>query len=156
MTASAAQTPPEDAAGPQGDLARKMDHLMSTVHPKGRGPYSLREAAALINEAAGEDVISHSYLGQLRNGKRDNPSMQQLAVLSAFYGVPVGYFFPDEASQRASREVELAGAIKDPDVRDLALSASGLSPASLKALKGMTETLWTLEKRARGHEFDED
>lgn len=156
MTASTAQTPPGDDPGPQGDLARKMDHLMSTVHPKGRGPYSLRELAALINEGAGDKVISHSYLGQLRNGERDNPTMQQLAVLSAFFGVPVGYFFPDEASSRASQEVELAGAIKDPDVRDLALSAAGLSAVSLKALKDMTGTLWTLEKRARGRESSTD
>lgn len=155
MTASVAETTPENGAGPQGNLARKMDHLMRSVHPKGRGPYSLREAAGLINEAAGEEVISHSYLGQMRNGKRDNPTMRQLAVLSAFFGVPVSYFFDDEASQRSSQEVELAIAIKDPDVRDLALSAAGLSTVSLKALKSMTDTFWTLEKRARGLETDE-
>lgn len=154
MTASAAQTTPEDGAGPKGPLARKMDHLMSTVHPKDRGPYSLREAAALINEAVGEEVISHSYLGQLRNGKRDNPTMRQLAVLSAFFGVPVSYFFNDEASQRSAQEVELAIAIKDPGVRDLALSAAGLSEVSLKALRGMTDTFWTLEKRARGRDAE--
>lgn len=152
MSASSVQTTPGDAAGPQGNLAQKMDYLIKTVHPKGRGPYSLREAAGLINEAAREEVISHSYLGQLRNGKRDNPTMKQLAVLSAFYGVPVSYFFGDEASRRSAQDVELAIAIKDPDVRDLALSAAGLSATSLKGLRGMTDTLWTLEKRARGHE----
>jgi transcriptional regulator with XRE-family HTH domain len=156
MTAPAAKTTPEDGAGPRGNLARRMDHLMSTVHPKGRGPYSLREAAALINEASGEEVISHGYLGQLRTGKRDNPTMRQIAVLSAFYGVPVSYFFEDEASQRSAPEVELAIAIRDPDVRDLALSAAGLSQVSLKALRGMTDTFWTLEKRARGHEADSE
>jgi len=109
MTASAAQTTPEDGAGPQGNLAQKMKHLLNTVHPKGREPYSLREAAALINEAARDEVISHSYLGQLRSGKRDNPTMKQLAVFSAFFGVPVWYFFDDEASQRSAQEVELAG-----------------------------------------------
>jgi len=154
MTASAAQTTPEDGAGPQGNLAQKMKHLLNTVHPKGREPYSLREAAALINEAARDEVISHSYLGQLRSGKRDNPTMKQLAVFSAFFGVPVWYFFDDEASQRSAQEVELAGAIKDPDVRDLALSAAGLPKVSLKALRDLTDTFWTLEKRTRGHEAE--
>lgn len=155
MTAPDAQTTPEDGAGPQGNLAQKMTHLLSTVHPKGREPYSLREAAALINEAARDDVISHSYLGQLRSGKRDNPTMRQLDVLSAFFGVPVSYFFDEEASQRGAEGVEMAIAIRDPDVRDLALSAAGLSAVSLKALRSMTDTLWTLEKRARGREADE-
>jgi transcriptional regulator with XRE-family HTH domain len=156
MTAPAAQTTPEDGAKPRGNLARKMDHLFNSVHPKGRGPYSYKEAAALISEAAGEDVISHSYLWQLRTGKRDNPTMRQLAVLSAFFGVPVSYFFDDEASDRAAQEVELAMAIKDPDVRDLALSTAGLSAVSLKALRNMTDTLWTLEKRTRGRQGDDD
>jgi transcriptional regulator with XRE-family HTH domain len=152
MIASAAQTTPKDGARPQDTLASKIEHLMRTVHPKDRGPYSLREAASLINEAVGEEVISHSYLGQLRSGKRDNPSMKQLAVLSAFFEVPVSHFFNEEASQRSAQDVEMAVAIRDPDVRGLALSAAGLSEVSLKALKDMTETLWTLEKRARGHE----
>lgn len=150
MTASAAQNAPEEDAKPVGDLARKLQHLFETKHPKDRGPYTLREAATMINEAAGEEVISFGYIGSLRNGSQDNPSMKQLAVLSAFFGEPVGYFFPDEASQRSAKEVELASAIKDPDVHQLALAASGLSAVSLKALIGLTDTFRTLEKRNRG------
>lgn len=152
MTASAAQTTPEDEALPRGDLAQKIDYLVKTRHPKNRGPYSMREAAALINEAAGDEVISHSYLGQLRNGRRDNPTMRQVAVLSAFFRAPVWYFFPDEVSHQSAEDVDLAAAIKDPEIRDLALSAAGLSKVSLKGLRGMIDTCWTLEKRARGRE----
>jgi transcriptional regulator with XRE-family HTH domain len=156
MTASAAQTTPEDDANPRGDLAQKIDHLLKTKHPENRGPYSMREAASLINKAAGDEVISHSYLGQLRSGKRDNPTMRQLAVLSAWFGVDVGYFFPDEISHQSAQNVDLADAIKDPEVRDLALSAAGLPKVALKALRGMVDTFWTLEKRARGQRADEE
>jgi transcriptional regulator with XRE-family HTH domain len=151
MTAPADESALPQDSGPQGRVAQALDYLFKTVHPKERGSYSYKEAAALINEAAGEDVISHSYLWQLRTGKRDNPTLRQIAVMSAFFGVSPLYFFSDEAAQRAAPQIELANAIKDPDVRDLALSVAGLSQVSLKALRELTDTLWTLEKRGRGH-----
>src|SRR5579872_3812834 len=113
MTAPATQKTAQDGGEPQSRMAEALDYLFKTVHPKERGPYSYKEAAALINEAAGDDVISHSYLWQLRTGKRDNPTIRQIAVLSAFFGVSPLYFFDDEAAKRAAPQIELANALKD-------------------------------------------
>ena len=55
-------------------IAKRLNHLLETVHPAGRGPYSLREVADAINEAAGTRLMSAAYLSQLRTGQRTEPS----------------------------------------------------------------------------------
>ena len=36
-------------------LAQRLNHLFVTVHPAGRGPYTLREVADAINRRGGRD-----------------------------------------------------------------------------------------------------
>jgi len=78
--------------GRESVLAERLDLLFETVHPAGRGPYTLREAADAINAEAGETIISAAYLSQLRNGKREEPSHSRLAAIARFFGVDVEYF----------------------------------------------------------------
>ena len=68
-------------------LADRLDRLFRTVHPKDRGPYTPAELAETVNEAAGERVISSTYVWQLRTGRRDNPTQRHLSALAAFFGV---------------------------------------------------------------------
>ena len=56
-----------------GTLADRLDHQFRTVHPKDRGRYSPGEVAAAVNDRAGEQVISSTYVWQLRTGQRDSP-----------------------------------------------------------------------------------
>ena len=74
-------------------LADRLDYLFRTVHPKDRGPYTPAEVAEAVNEAAGERVISSTYVWQLRTGRRDNPTQKHLSALAAFFGVSPMYFF---------------------------------------------------------------
>src|SRR6185437_11287128 len=93
MTASAPEQgqPADDSAvqstGSTATLAERIDQLFRTVHPGRRKPYSIREVADEINAAAGEQVISHSYLWSLRKGVKTNPSMIQIAALAGFFKV---------------------------------------------------------------------
>jgi hypothetical protein len=49
-------------------LATRLDHLFRTIHP-GRGkPFTPADVAQAINEAAGEQVTSGTYVWQLRTG----------------------------------------------------------------------------------------
>ena len=48
---------PEDSRAPEGLIARRLDRLFRTVHPKDRGPYTPAEVAAAINAEAGEHMI---------------------------------------------------------------------------------------------------
>lgn len=124
-------------------LAQKLDHLFATVHPV-RGEYTHQQVADAILEAGGP-TISATYLWQLRNGKRDNPTMRHLEALSGFFGVPPMYFFDDQATSRIDVELELLASLRDPSVRQLALRASGLSKDSLGTIAEMVHRMRCLE-----------
>lgn len=124
-------------------LADKIDHLFKTVHPS-RGEYTYEEAADAIRENGGP-TISATYLWQLRKGVRDNPTKRHLEALSQFFGVPVAYFFDEEAAQRIDAELSLLAAMRDASVRHVAMRASGLSAESLGAIVEMIERVRELE-----------
>lgn len=124
-----------------------LDHLFRKVHPPGRGPYTYAEVAQAIQEASGDEGrgISASAIQQLRSGQKKNPTRHTIKALADFFGVPAGYFFDDEVAERTKAEIQLAAAMRDEDVRRVALRASGLSPASLHMLTTVIEQARTLE-----------
>jgi transcriptional regulator with XRE-family HTH domain len=133
-----------------GLLAARLDHLFRTVHPSDRGPYTPADAAAAINALAGEPVISATYLWQLRTGRRDNPTYRHLIALSRFFGVSPMYFFDDAELARGAVPPEVAAAVKDDDIREIALRAAGLSERSLRAIRDMVENARTVERLPSG------
>jgi transcriptional regulator with XRE-family HTH domain len=133
------------SASGEGLFAHRLDHLFRTVHPKDRGPYTPAECAEAINAAAGERVVSGTYLWMLRTGKRDNPTMKHLIAISRFFGVPPTYFLPDDCLDENAIPAELAAALGDDQVRVLALRAVGLSDRSLKAITDMIDSARSVE-----------
>jgi hypothetical protein len=123
-----------------GLIASRLDRLFRSVHPKDRGPYTPGEVAAAINDAAGENVISGTYVWQLRTGRRDNPTYRHLIALARFFGVSPMYFFDDAETERGAIPAEVALALQDDDVREIALRAAGLSERSLKAIKDLIDS----------------
>jgi transcriptional regulator with XRE-family HTH domain len=129
---------------PKGLFAQRLDQLFRTVHPKDRGPYTPAEVADAINAAAGERVVSATYLWLLRTGERGNPTLRHLTAIAKFFGVPPVYFLPDAEAQ-AELPGEVLAALTDDKVRDLALRAAGLSDRSLKAITDMVDSARTVE-----------
>jgi ESX-1-secreted protein regulator len=125
-----------------GTLAERIDLLFRTVHPGRARPYSLREAADLINQAAGEQVISHGYLWELRHGRKTNPSITQIAGLAAFFGVSPLYFFDDAGDPSLDPATRVA--LSDEKVREVTLRAQGLPGPALRALIDMADSARTL------------
>jgi transcriptional regulator with XRE-family HTH domain len=126
-------------------LAERLDRLFATVHPSGRGPYTLREAADAINTDAGETIISAAYLSQLRTGKRGEPSHSRLAAISRFFRVDISYFSDQVPDEDAGRQAEALAAMQDDGVRTIALRARGLSEPSLAAVLAVIENARRLE-----------
>jgi transcriptional regulator with XRE-family HTH domain len=124
-------------------LAEKIDRLFAVVHPP-KGEYTHEEVANAIRDAGGP-TVSATYIWQLRKGLRDNPTKKHLEALSSFFGVPVAYFFDEEAAARIDAELALLSAIRDAQVRQVALRASGLSTESLETIAEMIERVRTLE-----------
>lgn len=129
---------------PKRTLAQKLDHLFRTVHPRNRGPYSLREVAAAI-ALRGGPPISPTYLMQLRRGLRDNPTRRQLEALADFFGVSPLYFFDDELAERTDAQLDLLAALRDADVRHLALRAAVLPPQTVRVITELIERARALE-----------
>lgn len=129
-------------------LAEKIDHLFTVVHPA-KGEYTHEQVAKAIEDAGGP-TISATYLWQLRKGLRDNPTKKHLEALSAFFGVPPSYFFDEAAAAAVDAELELLSALRDPQVRELATRAAGLSAETLNTLIDMTTRARQLEGLPRG------
>lgn len=125
-------------------LAFKLDRLFRTVHPPGRGPYSNQEVAEGVRSLGGPS-ISAQYVWQLRTGVRDNPTKSHLEALAEFFGVSPAYFFDDEAARRIDAELDLLAALRDGQVRQIALRSFGLSEQSLRAIASMIENARQLE-----------
>lgn len=126
-------------------LAEKVDYLFRVVHPRGRGEYSYREVAQAINGTGSGASISASYLWQLRRGEKDNPTYRHIESLARFFGVPPSYFFDDTAADEITAELELLAAIRDNEVREIALRASDLSDAGRKMIKNVIEDAREIE-----------
>jgi transcriptional regulator with XRE-family HTH domain len=126
-------------------LAEKLDYLFQVVHPKGRGEYTYRDVAQAINDADAGTTISASYLWQLRRGDKDNPTIRHVEALAKFFGVPPSYFLDDAAADEITAQLELLAAMRDSEVREIALRASDLSDAALKMIKSVIENTRELE-----------
>ncbi|WP_216216545.1 helix-turn-helix domain-containing protein [Amycolatopsis aidingensis] len=128
-------------------LAQKLDHLLTVVHPADRGPYSYEEVAQAIKAKDGP-TISAAYIWQLRKGLRDNPTKHHLEALADFFGVPVAYFFDDEQAQLIDGEIEVLQAMRDAEVRDVALRTMKLSPEARRSVVNIISELGRYEDRS--------
>lgn len=142
---------PKDSAAAEGGtpelgvLATRLEHLFATVHPRNRGPYTNEEAAEAINKKAGRKVVSTTGIWQLRKGARTEPGYPRLVAIADFFGVKPEYFYDDDVAQRTDGQLELLAAMRDKDVRDVALRSSRLSANSLAAVKAMIDAAYKLE-----------
>ena len=129
----------------QGLIAQRLNHLFETVHPPGRGPYSLREAVDAINADTGTKLLSAAYLSQLRTGQRTEPSHSRLAAIAKFFGVDIRYFSDDETAEATDQQLEFLAAMRDSGVRAVAIRAAGLSDTALEAVKALIDNARRLE-----------
>ncbi|ORT57416.1 hypothetical protein [Streptomyces sp. CB03238] len=132
-----------DAVGLARTLAEKLDHLFN-ARPGGRPP-SHEEVATSINIAAGEKTISATYIWQLRTGRKTNPTKRHLEALARYFGVQPAYFLDDVHAERVDEQLALLDALKEADVRSLALRASGLSQSSRQSIAKLVNQLRDVE-----------
>lgn len=121
-------------------LADKLDRCFRTMHPADRGEWTYREVSAEIAKTGVS--VSPSYIWQLRKGQRDNPTVRQIQAIADFFHIPITYFFgPPEEVDQLDAQMTLVRAMRDHKVRDLALRASELSPAGIRAIANIIDEL---------------
>jgi transcriptional regulator with XRE-family HTH domain len=100
---------------PLRTLADRMNWLISTAHPAGRGPYTNAEVAALIRKITGEPV-SYTTIWKLRNGQATNPQKRLIEAIARTFGVRPAFFFGDHDENQAGliqEEAEMLAMIRD-------------------------------------------
>lgn len=142
-----------DADGGVPGLADRLNHLFATVpRQDGKGYFTNEQAAAALT-AAGTHV-SDAYIGQLRNGKRNNPSARHLAAIAELFAVPVDYFFNPEVAANIDNDLRLLSAIRDSGIKGLALRAHGLSSETIASLASIIEQVRKIEQIPDGEPGD--
>ncbi|MFJ2216708.1 Secondary metabolite protein [Streptomyces sp. NPDC101062] len=128
-------------------FAQLLDYLFEEVHPENRGPYTYAEVAAGIQEASGDQGkgLTASAIQQLRTGAKKNPTRYTIKALAEFFGVPAGYFVDEEAAHRTRAEIAVLAAMRDRNVRTVALRANGLSTETLQMVATVIEQARILE-----------
>lgn len=121
----------------QTPFAARLEYLFATVHPAGRGPYSIEEVAAGTG-------LSARYLTNLRRGIQANPTYRAIASLAGHFGVPAAYFFDDDG--RAADRV-VAARLRDPALRRIVDEAARLTPAGMSAAADVVALLVRMEEQ---------
>ena len=133
---------------PGRDLAYKLNRLFATMHSRHRGEYTLQEVIDGIRQRGGP-TLSMTYLSQLRNGTRDNPTKQHLEALADFFGVNPAYFFDAAAADQIDAQLDLLAAMREAGVREIALRAAELSPEGQRALATIIAQVRQLQGESR-------
>lgn len=138
-------------------LASKLNHLFATLRRPDGKEYTNEQVADAVRSTKIVKTISHSYIWQLRNGVRDNPTYRHLRGLAHFFEVPVSYFFDDDLSERIDEKL---AAIKDEqerltemadssDTQLLAMRAGELSPDGRRQVMELVDVVYRLEQAER-------
>jgi len=127
-------------------IAAKLDRLFQQVRPSGQGEASYMAVAEAIRADQGIS-ISHTYIWQLRTGRRTNPTVQHLTALAKYFGVPVAYFLDDAEAERINDQLELLQTLRDAQVTEIALRAADVSERSREAIGEIVRKVWELENR---------
>jgi transcriptional regulator with XRE-family HTH domain len=130
-------------AGTEGvfSIAGKLDRLFRTT---GKPEPSYMAIAEAIREGQGVP-ISHTYIWQLRTGRRDNPTVQHLTALAGYFGVPVAYFLDDQLAERVDSQLELLRSLRAAGVAEIALRAADVSPRGREAISEAIRQVWESE-----------
>jgi transcriptional regulator with XRE-family HTH domain len=129
-------------------IAEKLDHLFRQVRAAGRAEPSYMTVAEAIRSGQGVP-ISHTYIWQLRTGKRDNPTLQHLTALATYFGVPVSYFLDDEQARRIDAQLDLLRSLSDAGVAEIALRAADVSPRGRETISELIRKVWESEQPGR-------
>lgn len=127
------------------DLAAKLNKLFDTMHPRGVPPVTNYAAAKGIEEKTGVSITAQ-YLGQLRAGKKRNPTIQHLRAIAAYFGVSARYLMEPGPSPDIESQLEVLRILRDAGVRNIAARAAGLSPGALVNVANVIDQYRTLEQ----------
>jgi hypothetical protein len=127
----------------------KLAHLIETVHPPDRGPYSYREIEAGITEHPGS--MTAAYINQLVKGRQPHPRIHHVEALASFFGVPTQYFFDDDLATKVDDQLAQVTAWRDEEARHIAERVAELGPRDRATVSHLIDGLREYEQMPRQH-----
>jgi ESX-1-secreted protein regulator len=128
-------------------FAGKLAYLIETVHPPDRGPYSYREIAAGIADHPGAMTAAH--INQLVSGKQPHPRIHYVEALASFFGVPVTYFFDDDAAAQIADQITQLSAWRDTEARHIAERVVELNPRDRNTVTNLIDSMRAYDEQPR-------
>ncbi|GDY30152.1 XRE family transcriptional regulator [Gandjariella thermophila] len=128
-------------------FAEKLGHLIATVHPPNRGPYSYREIEAGIKDHEG--AMTAGFVQQLAAGRQPHPRMHHIEALADFFGVPPAYFFDDEVAREVDAQISRVIDWRNTEEGEIAQRISALSPEHRNAVSAMVDHLAAYQAQPR-------
>ena len=134
-------------------FADKLNKLFATIRDEQGREYSPEYVAAWLRDHDGPS-ISTSYLYMLRRGERTNPTKTHMEAVSRFFQIPPAYFFDAEYSEKIDDQLELLAAMRDSEVREIAMRVGELHGDARRSLSDMIRSMspWASNTRPRAGE----
>ncbi|MEE3755252.1 helix-turn-helix domain-containing protein [Mycobacterium intracellulare] len=126
-------------------LAAKLNTLFDMMHPRGGAPLSNYAAARGIEQKTGVS-ITPQYLGQLRAGKKRNPTMKHVKAIAEFFGVSARYLLEPGRNAEIESQLEMLRAMREAGVSGIAARAAGLSPETRRDIAAILDRARSLER----------
>ncbi|MCU1686642.1 MAG: hypothetical protein JWQ81_7381 [Amycolatopsis sp.] len=130
----------DSALDKSSSFAARLTHLIATIHPPDRKPYSYREIAHGVADATGVSM-SATHVQQLAVGARLDPKRSHIQALAQFFGIPVTYFFDDAVAEEIDKQVDDVVAWRDTEARAMAQRAMRLSPRDRETVSTLMDQL---------------
>lgn len=91
-------------------LAERLQHLYDVVPQADGSPYSNEALAAELHKRG--VTVSVAQVANLRSGRQSNPSAVLLRGIATVFGVPLDYFFDDDAEAAVRSELAALVALR--------------------------------------------
>ena len=118
---------------PDRSFTDKLNRLFRTIKPSSGREYTPEYVADWLRSNGGPSV-SASYVYLLRRGQRTNPTKMHIEGLARFFEITPAYFFDEDLGARISEELDLLAALRDSDVRYVAMRTSELTDDARRSI----------------------
>jgi transcriptional regulator with XRE-family HTH domain len=124
-------------------LAERLNRLFERIPSPTRQLYTNAAAAAELT-AAGTPITA-MYMGELRSGKKDNPSFKVLAAIARMFGVKLDYFTDDSYAAEIDRQINQLILARDNRIEGMMTRVTDLSDEGIENLDGIIRQIRKLE-----------
>lgn len=126
-----------------GSLSDRLNRLFERIPSPTRQLYTNAAAAAELTEAG--TPITAMYMGELRSGKKDNPSFKVLAGIARMFGVKLDYFTDDSYAAEIDRQINQLILARDNRIEGMMTRVTDLSDEGIENLDGIIRQIRKLE-----------